>query len=150
MNDIIERLRDGDLLPRDRMETANEIERLREIDKLREAAFKAYAEQEKKDRAEIERLQGEVAAEIERLRANEDLQMRRAIKAESEIGGLRAERDKIKRDFADLQIEAARLRADNAKLRALLRELIEWSNNSQQYVWQKARRALEEAHNESP
>lgn len=60
-----------------------EIERLREIDRLREAAFNAYAEQERKDRAEIERLraevrrsdlyarenQAEMGAEIERLRS---------------------------------------------------------------------------------
>jgi hypothetical protein len=46
MSDIVERL----------CEAANEIERLRETDKLREAAFSAYAEQEKEDRAEIARL----------------------------------------------------------------------------------------------
>ncbi len=43
-----------------------EIERLRAADALREAAFSAYAEQERKDRAKIERLQAALKAIVDR------------------------------------------------------------------------------------
>jgi len=47
-----------------------EIERLQEVDLLREAAFQCYVDEQKKDRAEIERLR----KEVEQWRENDRMQ----------------------------------------------------------------------------
>lgn len=56
--DPVARLRDKSLMLQhpERERIAAEIERLTETDRLREAAFECYVDEQRKDRAEIERL----------------------------------------------------------------------------------------------
>jgi hypothetical protein len=99
----------------------DEVERLQETDRLREVAFQAYADQEKKDRIEIERLQRTIDqhwaegrernAEVERLTAERDASMRMQLADVVEIERLQTANDYAYGELAKLRGEIEWLRA---------------------------------------
>jgi hypothetical protein len=82
-------------------------ERLRETDRLREIAFVAYAEQEKQDRAEIERLK-KMCADLGQSVMGLGQQLR---DKEAKVARLQTEReelrDRVDKRFADCICEAS-------------------------------------------